>query len=93
METQNENFNELRLTLRNLTAIYEFMSKIKEKDRSLYFIQYLKEVEDKIEAIKKILPYWARVTKEENDEKIKVAAKRIKEEIDRGEKPDGIIIF
>lgn len=36
------------LTLENLIAIYEAMSKIKEIDRSEYFNQYLKEVEDRI---------------------------------------------
>jgi hypothetical protein len=36
------------LTLENLRAIYEAMSKIKEIDRSEYFNQYLKEVEDRI---------------------------------------------
>jgi hypothetical protein len=36
------------LTLENLTAIYEAMSKIKEIDRSAFFNQYLKEVEDRI---------------------------------------------
>ena len=35
------------LTLENLRAIYEAMSKIKEIDRSHYFNQYLKEVEDR----------------------------------------------
>ena len=36
------------LTLENLIAIYEAMSKIKEIDRSDYFNQYQKEVEDRI---------------------------------------------
>jgi hypothetical protein len=36
------------LTLENLTAIYEAMSKIKEIDRSDYFNQYFKEVEDRL---------------------------------------------
>lgn len=36
------------LTLENLVAIYEAMSKIKEIDRSEFFNQYLKEVEDRI---------------------------------------------
>ena len=36
------------LTLENLTAIYEAMSKIKEIDRSDYFKQYFKEVEDRL---------------------------------------------
>lgn len=36
------------LTIENLTAIYEAMSKIKEIDRSNYFNQYLKELEDRI---------------------------------------------
>jgi hypothetical protein len=36
------------LTLENLIAIYEAMSKIKEIDRSEFFNQYLKEVEDRI---------------------------------------------
>jgi hypothetical protein len=36
------------LTVENLTAIYEAMSKIKEIDRSDYFNQYLKEVEERI---------------------------------------------
>jgi hypothetical protein len=36
------------LTLENLIAIYEAMSKIKEIDRSEYFNLYYKEVEDRI---------------------------------------------
>lgn len=36
------------LTIENLTAIYEAMSKIKEIDRSEYFNQYFKEVENRI---------------------------------------------
>jgi hypothetical protein len=36
------------LTLESLTAIYEAMSKIKDIDRSEYFKQYYKEVEDRI---------------------------------------------
>ena len=36
------------LTLENLKAIYEAMSKIKETDRSTYFDQYLTEVEYRI---------------------------------------------
>lgn len=36
------------LTLENLIAIYEAMSKIKEIDRSEFFNQYLKEVKDRI---------------------------------------------
>lgn len=36
------------LTIENLTAIYEAMSKIKEIDRSQYFNQYFKEVENRM---------------------------------------------
>lgn len=36
------------LTKSNLIAIYEAMSKIKEIDRSEYFKQYYKELEDRI---------------------------------------------
>lgn len=36
------------LTLENLKAIYEAMSKIKEIDRSDYFNQYFKEIEVRI---------------------------------------------
>jgi hypothetical protein len=36
------------LTLENLLAIYMAMDKIKPVDRSEYFNQYLKEVEDRI---------------------------------------------
>lgn len=36
------------LTLENLIAIYEAMSKIKETDRSLFFDNYYKEVEERI---------------------------------------------
>jgi hypothetical protein len=36
------------LTKENLTAIYEAMKKIKEVDRSEYFIQYFKEVESRL---------------------------------------------
>jgi hypothetical protein len=36
------------LTLENLTAIYDAMSKIKEIDRSTYFNQYFTEVENRI---------------------------------------------
>lgn len=36
------------LTLENLSAIYEAMSKIKEIDRSEFFSRYYKEVEDRI---------------------------------------------
>lgn len=36
------------LTLENLIAIYEAMSKIAEIDRSTNFIQYFKEVEERI---------------------------------------------
>lgn len=36
------------LTLENLTAIYEAMSKIKEIDRSDYFNQYFKEIQNRI---------------------------------------------
>jgi hypothetical protein len=36
------------LTLENLTAIYKAMSIIKEIDRSDYFNQYFKEVENRI---------------------------------------------
>lgn len=39
------------LTLENLIAIYEAMSKIKEIDRSDYFNQYFKEVEDRIKEL------------------------------------------
>lgn len=42
------------LTLKNLTAIYEAMSKIKKIDRSEYFNQYLKEVEDRIKELTSI---------------------------------------
>ena len=38
-------------TLENLKAIREAMSKIKEIDRTEYFNQYLKEVEDSIEKV------------------------------------------
>ena len=36
------------LNLKNLTAIYEAMSKIKVIDRSEYFKQYFKEVENRL---------------------------------------------
>lgn len=36
------------LTLENLRTIYEAMSKIKEIDRSEYFNQYFKEVENRM---------------------------------------------
>ena len=36
------------LNLENLIAIYDAMSKINEIDRSQYFNQYLKEVENRI---------------------------------------------
>jgi hypothetical protein len=42
------------LTLENLIAIYEAMGKIKEIDRSEYFNQYLKEVEDRIKLLTSI---------------------------------------
>jgi predicted component of viral defense system (DUF524 family) len=42
------------LTLESLTAIYEAMSKIKEIDRSDYFKQYFKEVEDRIKEVTSI---------------------------------------
>lgn len=42
------------LTLENLIAIYEAMSKIKEIDRSEFFNQYLKEVEDRIKEVSSI---------------------------------------
>jgi hypothetical protein len=37
------------LTLENLTAIYEAMSKVKEIDKSDYFKQYFEEVKSRIE--------------------------------------------
>jgi hypothetical protein len=36
------------LTLENLTAIYDSMSKIKESNRSNFFNQYFNEVENRI---------------------------------------------
>ena len=39
---------ETTLTIENLKAIYEAMSKIKEIDRSQYFNQYFKEVENRM---------------------------------------------
>jgi hypothetical protein len=48
----NKDFKTDTLTLKNLTAIYEAMSKIKEIDRSEYFKQYLKEVQDRIKETK-----------------------------------------
>lgn len=36
------------LTLDNLRAIYEAMTRIKEIDRSAYFTSYLNEVEERI---------------------------------------------
>ena len=42
-------------TLENLRAIQEAMSKIKEIDRTEYFNQYLKEVEDSINEVADIM--------------------------------------
>lgn len=39
------------LTIENLTAIYEAMCKIKEIDRSQYFNQYFKEVENRMKEV------------------------------------------
>lgn len=39
------------LTLENLRTIYEAMSKIKEIDRSEYFNQYFKEVENRMKEV------------------------------------------
>jgi len=49
------------LTLDNLMAIYNAMSKIKAVDRSDYFNQYFKEVEDRIELIKVVLSDFSNI--------------------------------
>jgi DNA polymerase III alpha subunit len=51
----NKDFKTDTLTLKNLTAIYEAMSKIKEIDQSEYFKQYLKEVQDRIKETKALI--------------------------------------
>lgn len=40
------------LTIENLTAIYNAMSKIKEIDRSDFFNQYYQEIKNRINEIK-----------------------------------------